>query len=163
METDQQIAETFLNSIKDDIIANHIRIGQKASGETISKLRVKTDIFGGQLFAPFYFGSLVTGRGATTGGGTGGGGKTLREKIYDWLAFAKYGLAVGDDKERTSLSWAIATIIHKRGTYLFRSGKNSGLLSDIITVQRLKSLSGKFATNKAIQFKSDIVKSFRRK
>lgn len=158
MATDQEIAEQFLNNIRADIITKHISLGQKASGETISRLRTVATSLGGILFGPQHIFALDRGRGPTRGGG-GGGGQTLQQRIFDWLQFGKYGLTFSDTKERTSLSWAISKKIHKKGTQLFGTG-GSGLLADIVTSQRLDALTGAFADNKATQFKTEVLKNF---
>ena len=158
MATDQEIAEQFLNNIRADIITRHISLGQKASGETISRLRTVPTSLGGILFGPEHIFALERGRGPTRGGGSG---KTLQQRIFDWLAFGKYGLTFGNTKERTSLSWAISKKIHKKGTDLFIRGGGSGLLTDIVTSQRLDALTGAFAENKATQFKSEILRNFK--
>ena len=157
--TDQELAEKFLNNIRADIITRHISLGQKASGETISRLRTVSTSLGGILFGPQHIFALDRGRGPTRGGG--GVGQTLQQRIFDWLAFGKYGLTFSDNKQRTSLSWAIATKIHKKGTNLFQRGGGSGLLADIVTSQRLDALTGSFADNKATQFKTEVLNNFK--
>ena len=157
-KTDQEIAEQFLDSVRSDIIANHIRLGQKATGSTIESLKITANPLGGSLVGAQHIFALDRGRGPTRGGGSGGG-QTLQQRIFDWLSFSKYGLTYADTKERTSLSWAIATIIHKRGTHIFRQG-GSGLLADIVTAKRLDALTGAFARNKRIQFTSEILRVF---
>jgi len=160
MATDQEIAEQFLNSIRNEIIDRHIRLGQKASGSTIDRLAVRTTVLGGILVGPGHITALDQGRGPTTGGfGSSGGGQSLRERIFDWLKFAKYGISFVDDKERTSISFAIATKIHKEGTELFQKG-GSGLLTNLVTAQRLDALTGAFARNKASEFRVKVLESF---
>ena len=157
--TDQELAEQFLNNIRADIITRHISLGQKASGETISKLRVTSTVLGGILFGPGHITALDRGRGPTRAGAGGGGGQTLQQRIFIWLGFGKYGLTFADDKKRTSLSWAISTKIHKEGNEIFKQG-GSGLLTNIVTSQRLDAFTGAFADNKVIQFKTEILKGF---
>ncbi len=155
--TDEQIAEQFLESVKSDIVANHIRLGQRASGSTIESLKVRTNPVGGVLVGAEHIFALDSGRGPTRGGR--GEGQTLQQRVFDWLAFSKYGLTYADNKERTSLSWAIATVIHKRGNQIFRQG-GSGLLTDLVTASRLDALTGAFARNKRTQFTSEILRVF---
>lgn len=157
--TDQEIAEQFLNSIRNEIIDRHINLGQQASGETISRLKVTATAVGGVLTGPLHIGALDRGRGPTRGGG-GGGGQTLQQRIFDWLQFAKFGISFSDNKERTSISFAIATKIHKEGNEIFKQG-GSGLLTNLVTAQRLDALTGAFARNKAILFRSEILKGFK--
>jgi len=157
--TDQELAEQFLNNIRADIITRHVSLGQRASGETISKLRAVSTPLGGILFGPAHIFALDRGRGPTRGGG--GGGESLQKRIYDWLAFSKYGLSYSDNKQRTSLSWAIATKIHKKGTNLFQRGGGSGLLTNLVTSQRLDALTGAFLDNKSIEFRTAVLKNFK--
>lgn len=158
MATDREIAEQFLNGVRNEIITRHVRLGQKASGDTIDRLVVTTTAVGGVLTGPGHITALDTGRGPTRRGG-GAGGQTLQERILDWLNFAKYGISFADNKEKVSISWAIATKIHKEGNEIFKQG-GSGLLTNLITAQRLDALTGAFAQNKAVQFRTEILKGF---
>lgn len=157
--TDQELSEQFLTNIRADIISKSKSLGQEASGKTYTRIRSVSTSLGGILFGPQHIFALDRGRGPTRGGG-GGTGKSLRQKIYEWLAFQKYGLTWKDNKEREGLSWGISKNIHKKGTSLFRRG-GSGLLSDIVTSQRLDALTGAFADNKSAQFKTEILKNFK--
>lgn len=155
--TDKEIAEQFLGSVKSEIVMRHLRLGQKATGQTIESLRVRATDVGGVLVGAAHIFALDRGRGPTRGGS--GSGKSLQQRIYDWLGFSKYGLSYTDDKERISLSWAISKVIHKRGTQIFRQG-GSGLLANLVTAARLKALTGAFGEKKRLQFTSEILRVF---
>lgn len=159
-QTDREIAVQFLNGIQAEIVNKHEALGQKASGETIQALRVEPTEKGGILFGPEHLFALETGRGPTKGGGAGGG-QSLQSRIFDWLQFKKYGINYENTQERKSISFAIAKTIHEKGTKLFRDRANSGLLTDIITANRLAAMTGAFGRNKATGITSDILPAFK--
>lgn len=62
-EESKRIIQEELDSLRLRIIDNHIRAGQKASGNTIESLYVSVDDNHGILFGRKAFGVLETGRG----------------------------------------------------------------------------------------------------
>lgn len=59
-------------------------------------------------------------------------GKVLRQGIYEWLRYKKYGLKWATDKERISLSWAISKNIQRRGSWKFRTNSQTRIVPDAI-------------------------------
>lgn len=158
MAGSKEIIKQFLDILQKDIIDRHIAIGQIASGETASRLHNEAFEGRGVMFGPLYISSLVTGRGATRGGGSGT--ETLQQRIYNWLRFKKYGISYQDDKERTSISWAISKVIHKRGTLLHRENRDTRLIRDILTQSRLQAFAKVFGNLERTSLTSQLVKGF---
>lgn len=123
----------FLELKIQEIISNIDSTGQTASGDTARSIEVvKVGSNEWLLVGRAFIDSLERGRGPT-GSGSGSGQSTLQEKIYDWLPFAdKYGITYDDDGERVSLSWAISKKIHKEGTKLYKEGKATGVLENVL-------------------------------
>lgn len=160
MATDTELLREFMDGLADDLRDRHAKLGQRASGETSDRIRSTARVSVGRLLGPAHLGALDDGRGPTRRGG-GGGGRTLREQIFEWLKFKKYGITFASDEERESASWAIATVIHKEGNFLFRTNRKTRLLEDVLTRPRLDAFIGAFARNRATQVRSDLIKAYR--
>lgn len=138
-EQTNSILQDYLDQMKQDIIALQSSLGLKASGKSANSLEVNVSEKRGQLIdksGSFEFQEY--GRGLTKS--TTSGTPTLREEIYDWLQYKKYGISYANDEERVSLSYAISKSIHSKGTYTFRMNKQTGVLSKVITEQSINSL-----------------------
>ena len=112
------ILEYELNAFKRRVIENHIRAGQKASGRTISSLRVEITSDGGIVWGRKPFATLETGR---------KGGKVPRgfyKIIYDWII--DKGLIFEKPK---SVAYLIARKIAREGTQLHRDGGRDDIYS----------------------------------
>lgn len=112
------ILEYELNAFKQRVIENHIRAGQKASGRTISSLRVEITSDGGIVWGRKPFATLETGR---------KGGKVPRgfyKIIYDWII--DKGLIFEKPK---SVAYLIARKIKREGSKLYRDGGRDDIYS----------------------------------
>lgn len=112
------ILEYELNTFKQRVIENHIRAGQKASGRTISSLRVEITSDGGIVWGRKPFATLETGR---------KGGKAPRgfyKIIYDWII--DKGLIFEKPK---SVAYLIARKITREGSKLYRDGGRDDIYS----------------------------------
>lgn len=112
------ILEYELNAFKQRVIENHIRAGQKASGRTISSLRVEITSDGGIVWGRKPFATLETGR---------KGGKVPRgfyKIIYDWII--DKGLIF---EKLKSVAYLIARKIAREGTQLHRDGGRDDIYS----------------------------------
>lgn len=112
------ILEYELNAFKQRVIENHIRAGQKASGRTISSLRVEITSDGGIVWGRKPFATLETGR---------KGGKVPRgfyKIIYNWII--DKGLIFEKPK---SVAYLIARKIAREGTQLHRDGGRDDIYS----------------------------------
>ncbi len=160
----RDIIKEFLDGLIPDIQKSQTEKGKRASGASAASLRtiMQSDKLG-QLIdgsGSFYF--QVHGRRATSSSATKGK-QTLKDIIYDWLQFKKYGLTWDTDKERKTLAFLISRKIHQKGysgkaPYDYQEGYDSKLLSDIITEARLNTLTSKLADKFIVEYSSDIIK-----
>lgn len=137
-----------LESIVEDIKKNLRANGQYASGHTESlfavEVSMKNNVITGSILGPEYIQSLITGRGPTLGGQSGG--MTLQQKILEWIK-AK-GIPTDDP---VSASWAISKHIHKYGTQLYQRSGDTGILANNITDSRISAMIGVVADKFAEQ------------
>lgn len=152
----KEIFAQFGQRIIDEIIAASQAAGQQASGETYKRFRLEVRPNGFTIFGAGYLGALVEGRGPTKRRG-GGGGESLVDRIMQWIQVK----GVRADIPPRSLAWAIATKIHKEGTLLFREGRNTRILEDVINKNRIAAFAGAFARDVAIDLSSDLIKTLK--
>lgn len=117
----KRIVSEELQSLRQRIIDNHLKAGQKASGRTIASLRVDVGDDGGTLFGRKAFGTLETGR---RGGRVP---KGFYQIILQWVK--DKGIQV--EKPKT-FAYFVARKIAKEGTQLYRQGGRSDIYSNEI-------------------------------
>lgn len=120
-EDARKVVSEELESLRQRIIENHLRAGQKASGRTVASLHVETDNDGGILFGRKAFGTLETGR---------RGGKVPKgfyHIIYQWMQ--DKGIQVEKPK---SFAYLVARKIAREGTKLYRQGGRDDIYSNEI-------------------------------
>ena len=110
-----------LLSLRQRIIDNHLRAGQKASGRTIQSLRVEATEDEGILFGRKAFGTLETGR---RGGRVPAG---FYHIILQWVK--DKGIQV--EKPKT-FAYFVARKIAREGTSLYRRGGRDDIYSSEI-------------------------------
>ncbi len=110
-----------LLSLRQRIIDNHLRAGQKASGRTIQSLRVEATEDEGILFGRKAFGTLETGR---RGGRVPAG---FYHIILQWVK--DKGIQV--EKPKT-FAYFVARKIAREGTSLYRRGGREDIYSSEI-------------------------------
>lgn len=117
-----------LEDLRQRIIENHIRAGQRASGRTISSLHVSVDDNHGILFGRQAFGVLETGR------GPGKVPKGFYQVIQQWVE--DKGIKVEKPK---SFAYLVARKIAKEGTRLHQLGGREEVYSKDIekTIQNI--------------------------
>lgn len=136
----EAFAETAIKQIQDNIRNKPVYRGTpaNASGKTANSLAYEwqgdTMIISGigHIFA------LEFGRKPSSAGGAGG--ESLRDRIRTWIDDKGIGAGM-NEKEKNSLSWAISTNIHKKGTLLYQSGQQSGTLSEAVNEEKIINLS----------------------
>jgi len=162
-QSDKDILLQFIAKLREELIANQKAKGIYASGASASELRAEVNDIevgtAGQLIdGAGYFQQQEFGRGPSK---KSGGGQTLQERIYDWLEFKKYSINYKDDAQRKSISYAIATKIHREGTLTHRLGKQTGVLSEVLTADKIDFLKTLIASKYAAQVSSDVFNSFK--
>lgn len=117
----RKIVDEELNALRQRIIDNHLKAGQKASGKTIASLRVEADDNGGVLYGRKAFGTLEKGR---RGGRVP---KGFYQIIYQWMQ--DKGIRVERPK---SFAYLVARKIAREGTKLYRQGGRDDIYSNEI-------------------------------
>lgn len=123
-----------LESLRQRIIENHIRAGQKASGKTISSLRVDVNDNQGTLFGRQAFGVLETGR------KPGKVPKGFYQIIQQWVE--DKGIQVENPK---SFAYLVARKIAREGTELHRQGGRADIYSPEIEKTTQEIMNRAFA------------------
>jgi hypothetical protein len=123
-----------LESLRQRIIENHIRAGQKASGKTISSLRVDVNDNQGTLFGRQAFGVLETGR------KPGKVPKGFYQIIQQWVK--DKGIQVENPK---SFAYLVARKIAREGTELHRQGGRADIYSPEIEKTTQEIMNRAFA------------------
>jgi hypothetical protein len=138
-ESTQSLSQ-FLEGLANEMKGIMDARGMNASGRSKGLIEARVSGTHGELLAPNWILQLEQGRGPTRGGR--GKGPTLREIIRRWI----------DDKgviarniTKDQLAFAITKSIHEHGTKLFQSGGSSGIISTVITQQRIDAFLTTFA------------------
>lgn len=128
MLTNKEIFQRFDKRLKEAIRKNYNQSGVKASGQAGRDLFETIGDTKYILTGVGYWGAIDKGRSPNRSNSGG-----LRQAIYEWLSFKKYGFNWKSERERTSLSFAISRSIAKKGSYKFRNtGKRTTIIADAI-------------------------------
>lgn len=120
----------LLNKISRDIKAEQTAQGRTASGKTAQSLEPEATDRTGILYGSISVNVLETGR---KGGKVPG---TFQQIIKRWMQ--DKGLFQAESESRqNSIAFLIARKIKESGTLLFREGGKSGILSNVITDERI--------------------------
>lgn len=137
MLTNQEILRNSLIQLKDKIIANSDRAGQRASGKTAESFEVRTTENTGELWARTYIGVLETGRKK--------GGMPPMKNIREWIE-AK-GIQPRKKISLNSLAFLIVRKISEEGSELYRKGGRTDIYTSEIepfTTELMKTLGENF-------------------
>lgn len=153
------IVERFLNELAEKIKANIPNAtGKSAESITVEVKKIDDPIFGkieGYIYGANWIWNLEFGRGPTKNSTPST--PTLRESILEWI---KAKNIVSGDKEQLSLSYAISKKIHNEGTKLYRSGQQSGIISDVINDDVLSNFINEFADKTMITITNNVVRQW---
>ena len=133
MEVPRLILQEELEKLRMNIISNHLKAGQKASGRTAASMHVEASEDSGTLWGRKAFGVLETGRKA------GRVPKDFQGIIMQWMRDKGIHAApipyltdrphkyTPQQRGELRMSYLIARKIRKEGTRLFRSGGRSDI------------------------------------
>lgn len=141
------ILQEELEALRLNIISNHTRAGQKASGRTAASLHVEVSEDGGVLYGRKPFGTLETGRKA------GRVPQNFQQIIIKWMADKGIKPApipyltnrphkyTPEQRGVLRMSYFVAKKIRETGTKLFREGGRADIYSPEIekTVRAIES------------------------
>ena len=153
--TDQEIIKKFLDNVKAEIA---VRL-PKVTGKTARSLKVRTNKKGGLLEADAHIFALEDGRRPTGSGGGSRGTESLQKRILKWVKLK----GIATEGNEVSLSWAISKSIHAKGTKLYQQGGGSGVLSSVISEQRVESLVASLANVYQISTLNSLAKDYEQK
>lgn len=170
MATDKEILQQFGQSISGGIKDNLAKTAShldtfliNENNEAANSLRVQASDSSLEIFGSQYIGISEDGRGPTKNPGDG----ALRRAIIRYIN--RYNIKMYLNKKK-GLDFSIKSgayfwsqSIHKGGTPLNKRGGGSGVISDVITTQRVNTLSSTFATKYLNNVTSEILKAFKEK
>lgn len=147
MEVPRLILQEELEKLRMNIISNHLKAGQKASGRTAASMHVEVSEDSGTLWGRNAFGVLETGRKA------GRVPKDFQGIIMQWMKDKGIQAApipyltnrphkyTPQQRGTLRMSYLIARKIRREGTKLFRSGGRQDIYSPEIekTMERIET------------------------
>lgn len=136
--------------LKVDLIKEHRALGMEASGRWINSLEVIGERLSVKLLGSKYTEQLEYGRGATKSSSSTG--KPLIESIRQWVR--DKGLA-SQQKEVNTIAFLVTRKIHREGWKREKHG-GVGLVSKVITPQRIQSIIDKVGQKIVIDVVADI-------
>jgi hypothetical protein len=151
----KQIIEEQLTLAKDNIAKNMIAQNRKASGKSIAEMRIEADDFGGVLIdgAGYLFASEY---GTRPSQKTNKPPKSMVDSIEKWTLIKGIVSASGNQR---SLAYAISVKLLKEGNVLYRSGQNSGVITDAVNQQWLNDTAAKFGDYYVALIKSEVIRN----
>ena len=157
-DTNRKDVAYFLEETLKDIVLLQAQRGLRASGQSAESLVIQQSGDTSQLVdGAGYFEYQERGRGP--GKNPTVVPKIIRDKIYRWLQWKKYGLNWKNDRERKRLAYLIARKIQLKGTYTHIKGDPTGVLSEPITTQRIDELLEAIGKGVQLNVESEVVKS----
>jgi hypothetical protein len=127
------LLKEFIEKRAEIIIATQSSKGIRASGASADMLRENLEDNIVQLIdGSGYFEFQEFGRRA--------GKAPPFQKLYEWLAFQKYGKSWTNDKQRRGIAWALQRKIRDKGTHTHITGRPTGVLTESLNEQALREL-----------------------
>lgn len=158
MATDKEILTQFINEVYADF--------QKVIPKSIQAKGLNKEVTDttGIITAWKYINVLEYGRRPTKAGAKKGS-PTLQQELLKWIESKGIVAKATTGKKpitQEALSWAMSRSIHKKGNLLWQQlqGQSNGLLSNVVSQQRINALLGAFGDKYRSQVSSAIVKQF---
>jgi hypothetical protein len=146
-----QILSQFLDTIRNEIIAEHIRQGQRVTGRTLESLEISVTDTTGILYGAGYIGVLEDGRNK--------GKFPPISKIEQWIK--DRGITPKGKISITSLAFIMARKISLEGTLLHQKGGKSGVLSNAINPSRIDALIDSLSNVYTTEVTSEVLSEFK--
>ena len=157
--SEKGILTEFLLGLQKDITQNAIAAGNNVTGETIRSIGFEATETKGILYGAPYIMVLEDGRGPSRGGSSSGGGK-LQDIIYKWIG-DKGVFNITEEREKKGLAYIIARKIHQEGSLLYRKGGKSGVISNVITDERINAFIETFGKVTYDNFREESYRIFK--
>jgi hypothetical protein len=145
--TNREILSQFLDTVRNDIITEHISQGQRVTGRTLESLEISVTDYYGALYGAGYIGVLEDGRRP--------GKRPPVSVIEQWII--NRGIVPKGKISILGLAFIMARKIGAAGTVLNQKGGKSGVLSKAINQERIDSLVDTFADKYISEIASEVV------
>lgn len=151
----KEIIVQQLELAKMNIANNMVEQNRKASGRSIAQMRIEADETKGALIdgAGYLFASEYGSRPSQK---TNRPPKSMVDSIEAWTLIKGIVSASGNQR---SLAYAIATKIIKEGNLLYRSGKQSGVITQAVNQEWLNDTAAKFGDYYVSLIKSEVIRN----
>jgi hypothetical protein len=149
-DSTKNILKTFGNKLTEDIK----KAIPRGTGATQDSVYIEFTKTGFIIRGGAQIGAIIDGR-KPTGPGAKKGNPTVQESVLKWIK-AKGIRPKESSMSEVSLSWAIANSIHKNGY----KGKGN-IFKNVITSQRIASLTTALIKNETTVIQSQIIKDFK--
>lgn len=150
----KHILMKFLNEISKEIKDNAQAQGRTASGRTANSLYPEATDTVGILYGSIAVNAWETGR---KGGKVPAG---FKQVIYEWMQDKGIFQAEKENAKR-SISYFIAKKIAEQGTLLHRQGGQSGVLSNVITDERIDTFESEVLRRFGREVQNEVIISFK--
>jgi hypothetical protein len=151
MLTNREILSQFLEAVRNEIMAEHIRQGQRVTGRTLESLEISVNDNEGILYGARYIGVLEDGRRP--------GKMPPISKIEEWIK--NRGILPKGKMSISALAFVMARKISLEGTVLHRDGGMSGVLSKAINQGRIDALIDSLSDKYRSEVESEVVDVFK--
>jgi hypothetical protein len=144
-----------LELAKMNIANNMVVQNRRASGRSIAEMKIQADDTKGVLIdgAGYLFASEYGSRPSQK---TTRPPKAMVDSIERWTLIK--GITAANGNQR-SLAYAISTKILKEGNVLYRSGKNSGVITEAVNQEWLNDTAAKFGDYYVSLIKSEVIRN----
>jgi hypothetical protein len=154
----KQIIDKWLEEIKKDLISNYDRLGLRASGNWANQLESFNKETEGNfklgIIGERYTGALENGRKPTTRGNKPG---ILRGIIRRWIDVK--GIIPYGGISKDSLAFLITRKIHRFGIRVPNAYNKGGLLSDVVTREKINELIKSLSLFYLQEIKTEFIKT----
>ena len=153
--TDLQIIQQWLNDIQKDLIQNYDKLGLRASGNWVNSLdqfiETTNEGFKIGIEGERYTGALENGRKPNS--------NQSPEALKAWVGWAGSTILAQwvEDKGIDINPFAVAWKIARDGWIVPNSNNAGGLVSDVVTTERVSELNRKLVLNRVDSLKSDLI------
>ena len=157
--TDKQIINGWLNDVQSDLVANYHRLGLRASGKWEESLESFVD--------PTQEGFSVGIKGQRYTGGLENGRKPnsnkSKEALKKWVGWAGSTVLKDwvQDKGLNINPYAVAWKIARSGWQVPNKHNEGGLVSDVVTTDRISQLNRELVFNEVSELRSDLIRDLK--
>lgn len=154
----KEIIDTWLEEVRKDLIKNYDRLGLRASGKWAKTLEpesnIKDDNIKASMLGQQYTGALEEPGRKPSKNNQGG---KLRIAIRQWIDDKRIRPKGGISKD--SLAFLITRKIHEEGIKVPNKYNKGGLVSDVVTKEKIQELIDKLGLFYQAELRSSLIKT----